>query len=129
MTQAYWDEGPTMEQVLRRFAEFVWQHRDQAAIVTDRELLRVARAARECITLGARSSGYCAVVCVPLAAFLTRHGCPADDVHGGVGEWQHTWIALRDGRILDPTADQFNRAGEPRMPSVYLGPRPAHYME
>lgn len=119
-------DGPTMNQVLHRFAEFVWETRDEHPPVNDGDLLRIARAARERITLGGRSSGYCAVVCVPLAIYLTKRGIPATDVHGGVGEWQHTWIALDDGRILDPTADQFNRPGL-RMPPVYLGPIPSHY--
>lgn len=117
-----------MEQVLHRFAHFVWEWRgEDGPISSDRELLRIARAAREQITLGGPSSGYCAVVCVPLATYLTRRGFPAEDVHGAVGEWQHSWVVLGDGRILDPTADQFNRAGAARMPQVYLGARPAHY--
>lgn len=119
--------GPTLNQVLHRFAEFVWEMREESwPIRDDRELLRIARAARDRITLGGPSSGYCAVVCVPLATYLTRRGLPAEDVHGAVGEWQHSWIALGDGRILDPTADQFNR-GASRMPPIYLGERPMHY--
>lgn len=121
-------DGPTMNQVLHRFAEFVWETRDESGpIYTDHDLLRIARAARERITLGGKSSGYCAVVCVPLATYLAWRGMAAVDVHGAVGEWQHAWIALGDGRILDPTADQFNRPGASRMPPIYLGPIPAHY--
>lgn len=121
--------GPTLNQVLHRFAEFVWETREEAGpIQGDRELLRIASAARERITLGGPSSGYCAVVCVPLATYLTRRGLIAEDVHGAVGEWQHSWISLGDGRILDPTADQFNRQGA-RMPPIYLGTRPAHYQQ
>lgn len=117
-----------MNQVIRRFAEFVWETRDESGpIHNDRELLRIARAARESITLGGKSSGYCVAICVSLVAYLTRRGVAATDIHGAVGEWQHTWIALGDGRILDPTADQFNRPGAARMPPVYLGPIPAHY--
>ena len=120
--------GPTLNQVLHRFAEFVWEMREESApIQDDRELLRIARAARERITLGGPSSGYCAVVCVPLATYLTRRGLAAEDIHGAVGEWQHSWIALCDGRILDPTADQFNRNSASRMPPIYLGVRPTHY--
>lgn len=122
------DTGPTLNQVLHRFAEFVWEVRNESGPITgDSELIRIARSARERITLGGQSSGYCAVVCVPLAAYLTRRGLPADDVRGAVGEWQHSWIALGDGRILDPTADQFNRHSVSRMPPIYLGARPAHY--
>ena len=120
--------GPTMNQVLHRFAGFVWEMRNVSPITSDSDLLRIATAVRDHITLGGKSGGYCAVVCVPLAVFLTRYGRPAVDVHGAVGEWQHTWIELEDGRIIDPTADQFNRVGAQRMPPVYLGNIPAHYM-
>lgn len=120
--------GPTMNQFLNRFGEFVWEMRDECGpIANDRELLRVARAARERITLGSAAQGWCIAVCVPLAVYLTRRGVPAIDVHGGVGDWQHVWIALADGRILDPTADQFNRPGATKMPQIYLGPILPHY--
>src|SRR4051812_603264 len=121
-------KGPTLNEVLHRFAEFVWEMRGEPdAVAGDRDLLRIARAVRERITLGGPSGGYCAAVCVPLAVYLGHRGVTAVDVHGAVGAWQHTWVALGDGRILDPTADQFNRAGATRMPPVYLGLRPAHY--
>jgi hypothetical protein len=120
--------GPTMNQVLHRFADFVWETREESGpLIGDRQLLRIARAVRERITLGGPSNGYCAVVCVPLAAYLSRREVLAQDIHGAVGEWQHTWISLGDGRILDPTADQFNRNAALRMPQVYLGAHPAHY--
>lgn len=121
-------DGPSMDQYLHRFGHFVWEMRDEwGPIRDDRELRRIARIAREHITLGAHPQGYCIAICVPLATYLTRRGVIAMDVHGGVGDWQHTWIALSDGRILDPTADQFNRPGAARMPAIYLGARPAHY--
>ena len=120
--------GPSMEEYLHRFGHFVWEVRDEnGPIRDDRELLRLARLAREHITLGNRSQGYCTAICIPLATYLTKRGMEAQEVNGGVGDWQHMWIALGDGRILDPTADQFNRAGTVRMPAIYLGPRPAHY--
>ena len=115
--------------MLRRFADFVWEQRGRGdrPIASDRELLRIARDLREHITLGGKPNGYCIAVCLPLSVWLTRHGRPAIDVHGGVGDWQHAWIALDDGRILDPTADQFNGGCWPKMPQVYLGALPAHY--
>ncbi len=123
--------GPTLDQVILRFAEFVWEERDLIGVpvADDRELLRVARAARERITLGASSGGYCAVVCVPLAAYLSRRGLGAVAVEGGVGGgWQHSWVQLPDGRILDPTGDQFNRQPwAKRLPQIYLGPKPDYY--
>jgi hypothetical protein len=39
-------------------------------------------------------------------------------------EAQHFVLQLSDGRILDPTADQFPRTG---FPAVYLGPLPSAY--
>jgi len=39
---------------------------------------------------------------------------------------QHFWIELSDGRIVDPTADQFNDEGY-EMPQIYLGIKPRRY--
>lgn len=124
------ERGPTMNQVIHRFAELVWDLREERGPITsDQQIMRIARATRDRITLGGRSSGYCAVVCVPLAVYLTSRGVSAVDIHGAVGEWQHTWIALENGRILDPTADQFNsKQYAARMPQIYLGPIPPHYL-
>lgn len=40
----------------------------------------------------------------------------------------HFWILLDDGRIIDPTADQFNEIKKINAPKVYLGEKPNWYM-
>ena len=45
--------------------------------------------------------------------------------HGTVEGWDHCWLRLADGRIIDPTADQFGNG----MPKVYIGTLPAGYKE
>lgn len=37
--------------------------------------------------------------------------------------WDHIWLELSDGRVLDPTADQFPLS----LPPVYLGEQPMQY--
>lgn len=37
-----------------------------------------------------------------------------------VGTWNHLWIRLHDGLVIDCTADQFNR-GKRKHPQVHVG--------
>lgn len=64
----------------------------------------------------------CFAVCAPLVTLLGLHGVEAELVEGDLGEWNHFWMRLDDGRVLDPTADQFNDLFTEKMPEVYLGP-------
>jgi hypothetical protein len=93
--------------------------------VTDQQLLRFVSSFRNGI-LGDRksSSMMCFMVCAPLATLLELdgircrlHESPHLDRPDGIVN--HFWIRLADGRVLDPTADQF---AELRLPKVYLGP-------
>lgn len=70
-----------------------------------------------------RSNGYCWMICQPLATYLSMCGHEVKVVEGFVGKEPHTWLELSDGRILDPTGDQFNPLG----PKVYIGKRPRRY--
>lgn len=96
--------------------------------MTDAELVEFASEFRRGL-LGRRSSRYkCAMVTWPLAGYLEFEGveCAVDAVRlpEEAHAVQHVFIALPDGRVLDATADQFNRRGkEPKYPKVYLGPR------
>jgi hypothetical protein len=75
----------------------------------------------------------CFAVCAPLEGFLRVCGYDVELVEGTVElpngrVAQHYWLALPDGRVLDPTADQFTKpTGEP-MPEVYIGERPGWYL-
>lgn len=96
--------------------------------MTDKELLKLVAAFRRGL-LGRRSGRMmCAVVVWPLEGFLIFHGieCKAMETmeikfDGHIGEFNHVWLQLSDGRVLDPTADQFNDLGFGPMPKVYLG--------
>jgi hypothetical protein len=64
-----------------------------------------------------------AAVCYPLQGYLSAlHGLQTEVVESDLGECNHVWLKLPDGRALDPTADQFNYCNPEKMPPVYLGP-------
>ena len=89
--------------------------------MTDGELMEFVTEFREGI-LDARSSDMmCFMVCAPLVTFLRMHGVNAEMVEIEHDGGNHVWLRLDDGRVLDPTADQFG------LPPVYLGePQPFH---
>ena len=90
--------------------------------MTDAELIEFASEFREGILEGRSSWMMCFAVAAPLAGLLKMHGVDAVLKEGDLGELNHFWLCLPDGRVLDPTADQFNDFGVELMPSVYLGP-------
>ncbi len=70
----------------------------------------------------------CFIICDPLEGLLKESGIAATRIDGNVEGWDHCWLELGDGRILDPTADQFpNLAGPEPIPPVFLGLRPHWY--
>lgn len=93
--------------------------------MTDDEIIEVATEFREGILGGDSSAWMCAAVSWPLQSYLSVfHGIKSEAVESDLGDLNHVWLRLEDGRALDPTADQFN-ALFPAMnlPPVYLGPR------
>lgn len=103
--------------------------------MTDRRLLKLVKDFRAGILEGATSRSMCFAVCAPLSSFLGMMKVPTKIKEGMVvtpGGWEsnHFWLELEDGRVLDPTADQFDDPSRGRaMPPVYLGPRPAWYLK
>jgi hypothetical protein len=87
--------------------------------------------------LGKRSSDMmCYAICAPLQGYLRMIGHDTEIVKGRLKptkrvEWliDHYWLKLPDGRILDPTADQFNAPDGGQMPKVYIGEKPEWYVE
>lgn len=96
--------------------------------MTDAELIEFAAEFREGILNGRPSNWMCAAVCWPLATLLNMHGVECEAVESDLGDLNHVWIRLADGRALDPTADQFNILfPHYDLPPVYLGkPRDIH---
>jgi len=96
--------------------------------LTDKELLIFVAEFRAGLLGGASARGMCAVVCWPLVSLLAAVGVEAeledlDWSDAPRGLLNHVIIRLADGRVLDPTADQFGLA------SVYLGPMPEIYSD
>lgn len=93
--------------------------------MTDAELIEFASEFRDGILDGTPSAMACAMVCEPLVTLLNMSGvqcsiAKTDAIRTSYGSCNHVWIALADGRVLDPTADQFNDEGLD-LPPVYLG--------
>lgn len=93
--------------------------------MTDGDLIEFAADFRDGVLDGGPSDMMCAVVCWPLAALLRSVGVDCEtvesrDVETEYGSCNHVWIKLADGRVLDPTADQFSTADRP-LPPIYLG--------
>ncbi len=93
-----------------------------AGSMTDAQLVRFARAFRRGI-VGPRGSSaqMCFAVCAPLEGLLATQGVDARLRGVDFMAVNHYWLELPDGRILDPTADQFG------LEPVYLGPVPERY--
>lgn len=100
---------------------------EKETTLTDKQLIRIARDMRAGI-LGTRSSvDMCMVVSAPLQSMLSAlYGvvCELEEVwldETPQGTTNHVFLRLPDGRILDPTADQFG------LDPIYLGPLPPLY--
>lgn len=104
--------------------------------MTDAELIAECLAFRSGILAGRKSGGMCAVVCLALGGYLSGIvGIKVDIIQGVTDidavEWcNHVWLRMPDGRVLDPTMDQFNEAMGEHFPAVYLGkPHPVVHQE
>lgn len=76
---------------------------------------------REVVLQGASSERMCIALSAPLHAALQVLGVPSRLMETSFGEFSHVFISLDDGRVLDPTADQFNGCSNEKLPGVYLG--------
>ncbi len=76
-----------------------------------------------------KSTGMCFMVCVALQGYLEFAGYPCRLIKGEIdGEVEHYWLELPDGKIIDPTTDQFNyRFKNKRLSRPYIGARPRWY--
>ena len=92
--------------------------------MTDRELKIFCLEFRKGMLARMSPKGKCAMVSWALQGFLSFAEKIETAVYeGDVGEWNHLWLTLPDGRVLDCTADQFNRKGKrPKYPKIYIGP-------
>lgn len=91
--------------------------------MNDKQLRAFARSFRKGMIDKQSSEDCCAMVCWPLAGLLSAHGVEAQAIEGEtIWGVNHVWLRLPDGRVLDPTIDQFNRVWLKKpFPKVYLG--------
>ena len=90
--------------------------------MTDKQLIKHASEFRKGILGKKNSYMMCFAVCAPLVPYLYQaDGIRSRLVEGSFGDCNHFWIELEDGRVLDPTADQFNGHCTTTFPLVYLG--------
>lgn len=98
--------------------------------MTDKALKKLVVGFTKGVSAGTVESK-CFMVCFPLQSFLSLCGVNTKLIKGKVvGEkfvWGHYWLELSDGRIIDPTCDQFNIEGGLAMPKIYIGEKPKEY--
>lgn len=89
--------------------------------INDAMLKTFCREFRKGMLNGQSSHGNCAKVSWALQGYLSYAMSLDTKVYeGDVGEWNHIWLSMPDGRVIDCTADQFNK-GKRRYPKVYIG--------
>lgn len=89
--------------------------------MNDQEIIDFAMSFRDGILSGHESDWLCFAISAPLQALLSGYGIDTAIVEVDLGECNHVFLKLKDGRVLDPTADQFNWCNDEKMPPVYLG--------
>lgn len=96
------------------------------AVRSNGHLKRIAASFRSGVLGGRVSDMMCRVVCLPLCGYLNALGIECEVITGEFLGADHSWIALPDGRIIDPTLDQFS-GNVVKLPRVYVGqPMPQH---
>lgn len=88
--------------------------------ISDKELKKICSEFRKGILCGEDSKMKCAMVTLPLRGYLKMIGVETCVIEGVFGDYNHLWLELPDGRVIDCTADQFNRRGC-KYPKVYIG--------
>jgi len=91
------------------------------------EISRVAKEFRKGLLKVKSSTNMCFVVSCSLAGYLNFTGFKCNTTEGIVGKYHHYWITLGDGRIVDATADQFQKPNGENMPAIYVGEKPKWY--
>lgn len=99
--------------------------------MTEKKLRQIA--ARFCMGMleNRSSKDMCYVVCNPLTTYLCFIGVPCELTEGEIlhdgGKWHHYWITLSNGKIIDPTADQFITPRGERLKNIWVEKQPENY--
>lgn len=93
--------------------------------LSDAEIIKIAKGFTKGILNGRSTVDMCFIVCSSLAAYLSGAGVECTLTEGCINhcenELHHYWITLKDGRIIDPTADQFG------LLNVWVRKQPSNY--
>lgn len=90
-------------------------------VYTDKQLRRMCEEFRDGILGDKDSYLMCHVVSYPLQGFLASCGIECEITVGDIGFANHVWITLADGRIIDPTIDQYSQYDWCPKVKVYVG--------
>lgn len=88
----------------------------------DAEIIKAVKGFVKGLLDGKSTVDMCYMVCSPLSAFLNGCGVENTLTEGEVNGYHHFWITLSDGRVIDPTADQFG------LLNIYLK-KPTYYKQ
>ncbi len=101
--------------------------------MTDKDLLKISKDFAKGVLGGNDPKNHCFYVASALGGYLSFGGLKCDLIEGeidtGDETWNHFWLQLPDGRILDPTASQFTNPDGSKMPTIFLGEKPEWYKE
>ncbi len=86
--------------------------------MSDKKLIGICKAFRKGLLAGDSSCLMCLAVSAPLQGFLSVIGVETDLEFVEFDWGNHAFLKLPDGRVLDPTADQF---GDLNLPPIYIG--------
>jgi hypothetical protein len=89
--------------------------------MSNEEIKKIAKGFTKGLLDGRPTTDMCYVVCSPLVAYLHFCGIDCSLTEGEVNQYHHFWITLSDGRIVDPTADQFG------LLNVWARKQPSYY--
>ena len=88
----------------------------------DKEIIRIAKEFTKGILDGGSTADMCFIVCAPLVSYLSVCGIDGELTEGELnGVYHHFWVTLPDGKIIDPTADQFG------LLNIWVRKQPSYY--
>lgn len=90
--------------------------------MTDKKLIQTIKSFVKGLLSGKPTTDMCFMVCSPLVTYLNGCGIKCDLTEGELQKrYHHFWITLEDGRVIDPTADQFG------LLNIYVRKQPSYY--
>jgi hypothetical protein len=97
----------------------------------DKEIERIVRGFTKGLLDKDSNENMCFAVCSPLSTYLRMCGISnllmECTLEKGEDRYHHWIILLPDGRIIDPTASQFNKWVSKPLPDIYIGEKPGYY--